>query len=183
MFNKWIYIPFTKDGESEFVKAGSRIWAGLEYSNWHANDTVRRDKGISLGVSRQSPYHEFMAVGRARSSWSRLWQRNLMIRLHLKNSSGTFIDDGSLTDAFSVSQNYPNPFSDHTGINYSLNQEARVRLEITDLTGRVVLMKDEGLQPVGNHRLTIQNPGLSQGIYFYTLFAGENRQTRKMMVN
>ena len=106
-----------------------------------------------------------------------------MIRLHLKNSSGTFIDDGSLTDAFSVSQNYPNPFSDHTGINYSLNQEARVRLEITDLTGRVVLMKDEGLQPVGNHRLTIQNPGLSQGIYFYTLFAGENRQTRKMMVN
>ncbi|MCX6223582.1 MAG: T9SS type A sorting domain-containing protein [Bacteroidia bacterium] len=124
-----------------------------------------------------------MAIGIGRANqWNRLFSRNLMIRLHLKNSAGTSIQDAYRSDSFSLSQNYPNPFTDQTGINYSLDREANVRLEITDLTGQVVLMKDEGMRPVGSHRLEIQNPGLAPGIYFYTLYARQNRETKKMVI-
>ncbi|MFA5815481.1 MAG: T9SS type A sorting domain-containing protein [Bacteroidales bacterium] len=180
MFDKWIYLPFTKDGESEFVKAGTRLWAGLEYSNWHSNDAIRRDKGLALGASRQSPYHEIMAMGRTRSSWTTLFQRNLMIRLHLHNTVST--TDPADQESFTVGQNYPNPFKDHTGFYYSLGVDAKVILEVTDITGQMVLKREEGVKSAGRHRLDILNTGLSPGIYFYTVHAGEYSVTKKMIV-
>ncbi len=188
MLNTWVYLPFTKDGESEFVKAGSLLWAGLEHSNYHTNEKVRKHQGLAVGGTNQAPYHVPVAkIARARYNstypiaWANLQNKNLMIRLYLHSTVNSTDPYGIA--AFSVAQNYPNPFNDHTTINYSVAQEARVRLEITDLTGRLVFVKEDGLQPSGSHRMVIRNPGLSPGIYFYTLYAGENRQTRKMLVN
>ncbi len=188
MLNTWVYLPFTKDGESEFVKAGSLLWAGLEHSDYHTNEKVRKHQGLAVGGTNQAPYHApvvLAAMPRFFSSsypitWTQFENKNLMIRLYLHNTANA--TDPLPSGRFSVAQNYPNPFKDHTTINYSVDAEANVSLEIADITGRMVFFKDEGLQPNGSHRMVIQNPGLSPGIYFYTLYAGENRQTRKMIV-
>jgi hypothetical protein len=113
-------------------------------------------------------------------SWSNWQNKTLMIRLYLHGTVNA--TDPTESEIFSVAQNYPNPFNGYTAISYSLGQKADVRLEITDLTGWVVFRKEEGQQMIGNHRMTIENPGLSPGIYFYTLFAGTNRETKKMVV-
>jgi hypothetical protein len=189
MLNTWVYQPFTKDGESEFVKAGSLLWAGLEHSNYHTNEKVRKHQGLAVGGTNVAPYHVPVAlVAKPRFfsasypiAWTELGNKNLMIRLYLHSTASAI--DPLVSGAFAVAQNYPNPFGDHTTINYSVDKEASVKLEITDLTGRVVLMKDEGQQPVGSHRIVIENPGLAPGIYFYTLYAGNERQTRKMIIN
>lgn len=187
MINTWVYLPFTKNGESEFIKAGSLLWAGLEHSNYHTDEKIRKNKGLSVGGTKQVPYHNAVAkVARPNFfssypiTWADVENKNLMIRLYLHSTANA--TDPVNSTSFSISQNYPNPFLDHTGINYSLGQDAAVRLEILDLTGQVVFRQDEGPQPAGSHQIQIQRPGLSPGIYFYTLIAGVNRQTRKMIV-
>ncbi len=187
MFYTWVYLPFTKDGESEFIKGGSMLYAGVQYSNWHNTEALRRDKGLSIGGNHQVPIHDAPSVGgkpwptvQGGFQYPTYTTKNLMVRLYMHDKSSSA--DPAFPGDFSVSQNFPNPFSYHTTVNYSIAQEARVRLEITDLTGRMVFIKDEGLLPNGSHRMKIQNPGLAPGIYFYTLYAGEDRQTKKMIV-
>ncbi|MEA1980717.1 MAG: T9SS type A sorting domain-containing protein, partial [candidate division Zixibacteria bacterium] len=75
----------------------------------------------------------------------------------------------------------PNPFSDQTNISYTLGKEASVQISIIDILGKDVLTRDLGMIPAGEHNTTINNQDLSPGIYFYTLTAGGNSQTRKMI--
>ena len=189
MFNKWIYMPFDKNGEDEFIPAGSLLWAGVEYSNWHNVDAVRRDKGMSIGGTTLSPPHEArtmysfpysqISTGRA---WSYSAKANVMIRLHLHSHANSTNLDISASSALVVTQNYPNPFTDQTVINYQVGIDSPVRLEIADLTGRKVLVRDEGPKPPGRHQILIQDAGLAPGVYFYTVYAGANRETKRMMV-
>ncbi|HBB91990.1 MAG TPA: hypothetical protein DC042_09785 [Bacteroidales bacterium] len=189
-FNTWVYLPFTKDGEIEFIKAGSLLWAGIEYSNWHPDEMVRKEKGLSMGATNQSPTHANRAITSEPDQMNptgRSWNlasttTNLMVRLHLKSTTSSTGPGMGTGDTFFVSQNYPNPFSDQTVIYYQITQNSRVRLEITNMTGKTVLSQDEGIVPSGRHQIQIREPGLLPGIYFYTLFAGSSRETRKMMV-
>lgn len=188
-FNTWVYLPFTKDGETEFIKAGSLLWAGIEYSNWHADEVVRKEKGLSMGATNQTPSHDNRAImsepdgmnltGR---SWTFPSSTNLMVRLHLKNTTSSTGPGMGTGDSFFLAQNYPNPFSDQTVINYQITQNSPVRLEIMNMTGKIVLCQDEGIVPIGRHQIQIREPGLLPGVYFYTLFAGPSRETRKMIV-
>jgi hypothetical protein len=189
MFNTWVYLPFDKNGEDEFVKAGCILWAGIEYSNWHADEAVRRDKAISVGATRNLPSHRYRAVMGAPHnstsypiSWSRRQEYNLMVRLYLTGPGSSYDPDIESGNTFVVKQNYPNPFTGQTAINYQIGTESPVRLEITDLTGRKVLVRDEGSQPAGRHQILIQGAGLAPGVYFYTIYAGANRETKRMMV-
>ncbi|MFH0760446.1 MAG: T9SS type A sorting domain-containing protein, partial [Bacteroidota bacterium] len=189
-FNTWVYMPFSKDGESEFIKAGSLLWAGIEYSNWHPDEIDRRDKGLTVGRTSDLPYHDARSLsayprynGQTEAmGWSFMETKNLMIRLYLHEHSNSTNPDISEGNTFALGQNYPNPFTDQTVINYTLGRDETVKLEITNLTGQVVFSTDEGIQPVGQHQIQIQSPGLSPGIYFYTLHAGQDKQTRKMIV-
>ena len=52
-----------------------------------------------------------------------------------------------------------------------------------DITGRKVLDRAEGFKHTGKHTITLGAAGLEAGIYYYTLKAGQFRETRQMVVN
>ncbi len=83
----------------------------------------------------------------------------------------------------SVSQNYPNPFKAETFVTVGLNSASNLTLEIYSLTGQLVLSKDYGQMISGTHTLSIRSSEMNPGVYFYTVTAGENKVTRKMVVN
>lgn len=64
-----------------------------------------------------------------------------------------------------------------------LNSASNLTLEIYSLTGQLVLSKDYGQMISGTHTLSIQSTEMNPGVYFYTVTAGENKVTRKMVVN
>ena len=66
---------------------------------------------------------------------------------------------------------------------YELEKDADVDIEITDLTGRVVLTIDEGQKPAGTHKITLDANQLGKGIYFYSLISGNNKITKRMVVD
>jgi hypothetical protein len=90
--------------------------------------------------------------------------------------------DQSVNNSLSVSQNQPNPFSGNTTINYSLNQRADVNLVIYNVAGAKVMEINEGTKNIGNHSMNVNASNLKAGVYFYTLNAGDNKVTRKMIV-
>ena len=81
-----------------------------------------------------------------------------------------------------LSQNYPNPFNPSTTISFSLNEEDRVRLEVFDLTGRLVTTLVDGTRPAGTHRVLFSAGGLSSGRYLYRLSSSTGIWTRSMLL-
>lgn len=85
---------------------------------------------------------------------------------------------------FVVSQNQPNPFSDFTDITIYLNDfTPSLQLEIRDITGKKVLANTLNNMNPGNHILTVDGSTFSKGVYFYTITAGKNTVTNKMIVH
>ena len=88
--------------------------------------------------------------------------------------------------------NYPNPFNPETWIPYQLAHPAEVGLTIFDAKGHAVRTLEVGHQPAGvyqsreraaywdgrNH----QGETVANGVYFYTLTAGDFTETRKMLI-
>ena len=83
---------------------------------------------------------------------------------------------------YRLSPNYPNPFNASTRIRYSLPHSSRVTLKIYDVLGEEVATLVDGFEDAGSHEVTFSAGDLPSGIYFYTLEAGGQLQTRKMVL-
>ncbi|MCX6292041.1 MAG: T9SS type A sorting domain-containing protein [Bacteroidetes bacterium] len=86
------------------------------------------------------------------------------------------------TNAFSVSANYPNPFSGATSIDVNLEKASDVSVEVSNLLGQVISMTKYSNLNSGMHTLTIDAHKLSSGIYMYKVKAGNEVVTRKMTI-
>jgi len=84
--------------------------------------------------------------------------------------------------AMEVSQNFPNPFSNETNVRISLTNGSNVSLEVYNITGQKVMIKDFGYKTAGSFTMKISADELPTGVYFYTVEAGATKVTRKMIV-
>jgi len=188
-FNTWIYLPLDKDGETEFVKAGSLLWAGVEYSNWHSDQVVRKEKGLSMGATNHSPGHDSRAMfsepdimnptGR---SWTFGTSTNLMVRLHLKNTTSSANSTDYFPGSISLEQNFPNPFSGNTQFMFEISSNLPVSFEIRDLTGKLLYVNDMGVLIPGKNTIVLSFPLLEPGVYFYSLRTGGEKVTKRMIL-
>lgn len=79
-------------------------------------------------------------------------------------------------------QNYPNPFNPSTTIKYSLPEDGKVHIKIYDITGREIRTIVNEVKTSGNYLVEFKTSGLSSGIYFYRIHAGDFIQTPKMVL-
>jgi photosystem II stability/assembly factor-like uncharacterized protein len=79
-------------------------------------------------------------------------------------------------------QNYPNPFSGMTNVEYKIPNEEQVTLEVYNALGEKIATLAHGEQSAGAHSVPFQSNDLQNGIYFYRLTAGKLTQTGKMAV-
>ena len=82
-----------------------------------------------------------------------------------------------------LNQNAPNPFSDQTVIEFSLNQPVEVDFSIYNLLGKVVHVKTMNATSGTNRiELNASSMNLTPGIYLYSLTIDGQSVTRKMVV-
>jgi hypothetical protein len=111
------------------------------------------------------------------------------------NGIGNVCDPNSLAvderdgivEVFRLEQNHPNPFNPTTNITFDLVESSFVSLIIYDIVGNQIrTMVYENMEP-GVKKITWNalddagNP-VSSGLYFYTINAGQDAQTKKMML-
>lgn len=85
----------------------------------------------------------------------------------------------SIPKNFRLMQNYPNPFNPVTTIKYDLPQAVTVKLQVFDLTGRVVQTLVDENKPAGHYSASWNANNVSSGIYLIRLNAGDFTAVKK----
>jgi hypothetical protein len=91
-------------------------------------------------------------------------------------------EENVLPTSFTLSQNYPNPFNPVTKINYALPNKSKVTIKVFDILGAMVNTLVNETKDAGYYTVSFDGTGLSSGIYFYTIEAGNYNESKKMIL-
>lgn len=92
----------------------------------------------------------------------------------------TSVEDDIVLNNFILMQNFPNPFNPVTTINYSLDINSFVRMDIYNIVGEKVETLVNEFQNSGNHKVNFNANNLPSGIYFYKLVSNNRVLVKKM---
>ena len=106
---------------------------------------------------------------------------DMLLYVVVDNSSAG-VEGNNFFDGIKMSQNQPNPAGSETTIQYEIQNNATVSLEIFDVMGRKVVSMNEGEKNKGKHSINITTEKLASGTYYYSLKANDKRLTKKMVI-
>lgn len=112
------------------------------------------------------------------------------LRTRVETSLGVDEEDSELPvlpSAFTLDQNFPNPFNPSTEIRYTLARSSDVRLEIFNVLGQSVRRFVLGDQRAGTYQISWDgrdNSGraMPSGVYFYRIQASDYSESKKMLL-
>jgi hypothetical protein len=150
------------------------------------NDWKKIGELQASGTSNVS--HEYIFI----DTLTNIYSRTIRYRLKNIDVDGSYeysseIEVVAIPQSYTLAQNYPNPFNPQTKIQYSLPENARVRLSVYDILGRHVAELINEDMTAGYYEKTFNGSHLSSGIYFYHIAAqvqGKNAfmQVKKMLL-
>jgi hypothetical protein len=82
----------------------------------------------------------------------------------------------------SVSQNVPNPFDGLTEVNVYHQNSGDIYLKVTNITGQTIMTLNKTNVFPGVSKFVIDGSQLAPGVYFYTVQQGDQKITKKMVV-
>jgi hypothetical protein len=92
------------------------------------------------------------------------------------------ISKSEIQNTFELFQNRPNPFKDQTVISFNLDNEQLVRLNIYDLNGRILFVRDiSGLRGVNEIVVKASQLGVS-GVLMYEIRTENQSTTNRMII-
>lgn len=92
------------------------------------------------------------------------------------------------SNSYYLFNNYPNPFNPVTKIKFTIPSVETTRrvvfttLVVYDILGREIATLVNEEKPAGDYEVQFNGEGLSSGMYFYTLKAGNYSDTKKMIL-
>ena len=89
---------------------------------------------------------------------------------------------GNIPVDFSLGQNYPNPFNPTTTFQFDVPKSSVVEITLFDINGRHIRTLVNKQLTAGKYSASIDGSGISSGVYFYRLRAGDLNFTRKMVL-
>jgi hypothetical protein len=90
--------------------------------------------------------------------------------------------NSTLLEDYKLSQNYPNPFNPLTVITYYIPKQNFVKVNVSDELGREVKLLVSEVKNKGSYSAEFNGDGLASGIYYYSIEAGDFKQTKKMIL-
>jgi hypothetical protein len=89
---------------------------------------------------------------------------------------------GTLPTDIVLEQNYPNPFNPSTTIRYGLPGKSHVTLTVFNTLGQQIAVLISREEEAGYHGVKFEGSGLSSGVYFYRLQAGDFVATKRLLL-
>ncbi len=83
---------------------------------------------------------------------------------------------------FSLGKNYPNPFNPLTNIDYEINKDSQITLDLYDIRGTHIKNLINEKKSAGSHQFLLDAKQLSSGVYFYTMVANGITRTEKLVL-
>ncbi len=107
------------------------------------------------------------------------------IELWYYNPGLTSVDErntNQLPSAYTLQQNYPNPFNPTTNVVFQIPQSGFITLKVFDVLGREITTLVNEEKKAGSHSVQFNAAKLASGMYFYKLQAGNNIETKRMLL-
>ncbi|HET6566518.1 MAG TPA: T9SS type A sorting domain-containing protein [Rhodothermales bacterium] len=83
---------------------------------------------------------------------------------------------------FALEQNYPNPVRSSTTIQYGLETDADVKLELYNMLGQRVRILADEQQKAGRYEIHLDARDLPSGAYIYRLRAGQYVESKTLVI-
>lgn len=99
-----------------------------------------------------------------------------------KNGIPTNIVTSEMPTAYSLSQNFPNPFNPSTKISFAIPKSTNVSLNIYTVNGQLVKTVINNNLNAGWHEVTVQANDLASGVYIYRIQTDDWGYSRKMIL-
>lgn len=116
------------------------------------------------------------------AGWYSLGVNTMPLRFRIQPASNS-VDEITYESGITLVQNYPNPFTDVTRIQYSVNKSDNVKFEVRDITGKLVFQKDMGRIPAGiPQTYEFERGSLAPGMYTYSIVTADYQVSRKLTV-
>ena len=107
-----------------------------------------------------------------------------MVRLNLNPDATNTVSVKEVAAAnFQFYPLAPNPANASTRLQYRLDQNSDVALEVRDITGKLVTRINRGTQAVGYHSITLDVEEYNAGVYMTTLVVNGARATERLLVD
>ncbi len=81
-----------------------------------------------------------------------------------------------------LSKIYPNPMSTSALIEFTIDNPSNVEIAVYNAVGQQVRNVMDEFRTAGRHTVTFERGNLNHGVYFYTIKAGNQSETRKLMI-
>ena len=91
-------------------------------------------------------------------------------------------NQNEIASVFNLEQNYPNPFNPNTIIRYELKTESFVKLDVYNITGKLISNLVNKKQRAGEYEVDFSGEGLPSGVYIYRLSTGKYTEYKKMIL-
>lgn len=155
------------------------VTSGGIYVAWMENG----DSLSALGTDQALPFsnRNYEIIGGNWAEYRNNSAEDIMIKVNITGSNTTGVPASEA--AFSVAQNYPNPSSNFTLINFTLPSSGDVTFSVKNMLGQDVDAINLGTQSAGAHMIKVNTSKFTTGVYFYTVKFGEKEITKKMVVN
>jgi len=186
----------TADDDSFWVLMDSGNWIKWNNitggSSWQWDDVHDADFGNQVVIFDLSEGNHSLTIAYREdgAALDKLYLTNLGVTpsdhgVTADNCNGTQTGDVSIADKVfmtRLSGNYPNPVVKRTTIEFTLEKDEYVNLEVMDITGKKILTLANGMRQAGKHEAVLDGSKLGNGIYFYSLSAGEYNKTLTMII-
>lgn len=94
------------------------------------------------------------------------------------------VDSPEFFNGMKLGQNYPNPVTDISRIEYEIEKPAsKLSLEIMDIKGQKVFEQSLYNQSAGRNHFDISATNLQAGVYYYSLICDGKRLTKKLIIS
>jgi len=99
-----------------------------------------------------------------------------------QNDTGIEESDNLSAKDYELFQNYPNPFNNQTTINYSIKNNAYVKLSVYNSKGELISNFINQKQNRGRHSFVLNSDKLNSGVYYYRLDVDSKLSTTRKML-
>ena len=158
---KWVWVSGFHTTTSSNIPTGAAAWDAL----------IDPSNLTFIYVPQMTGTYNYVCTPHA--SMGMVGTLTITPKTGIKEISGT-------AESFKLSQNYPNPFNPATQIRFSIPASGFVNMSVFDFSGRKVAELVNGTKPSGEYVVDFNASGLSSGVYFYRLTAGDFTEVKKM---
>jgi hypothetical protein len=171
------------------------VWKTATEVNSSSYEIERRMSGGSwkkIGEQKAAGVSNKTLVYRYQDNLTNIGKGNVVYRIKALDHDGSYkysaeVEVAAVPTRYSLEHNYPNPFNPTTKIQYSLPEDAKVRLAVYDILGRQVAELVNEEQRAGYYEKAFTGNSFSSGIYFYRIMVeaqGKNAftQVKKMLL-